>query len=60
MKIDIKYKDILLDALEDRMYKVSMRLNGMRGQAMNRERKRWTRLQKEIERLQHVIYTSEN
>lgn len=55
MNIDVKYKDILLEALEDKMYQISLRLNDMKGMAMTEERKRLTRMQRQIEKLQHLI-----
>lgn len=55
MTIDVKYKEILLEALEDKMYKVSLQLNDLKGSAMTEERSRLTRLQRRIEQLQHLI-----
>lgn len=55
MEINDKYQSVLLEAMEDLMYKISLNLEGMKGQPMGRHRKELTQKQKEIEELQHLI-----
>ena len=55
MKIDPKYQPVLLEALEELMYKYSLELEGLKGQPMTPQRKRLTDKQREIEELQHAI-----
>lgn len=40
LSIDTKYSPILLEALEDMMYKLSLQLNDMKGEPMGKTRKR--------------------
>ncbi|GAA0194311.1 hypothetical protein GCM10009122_57700 [Fulvivirga kasyanovii] len=55
IKIDPKYKPILLEALEDMMYKLSLQLNDLKGKPLDKERKALTQKQTELEQLQHII-----
>ena len=55
MTIDPKYKSILLEALEDLMYKLSLQLEGLKGGPLTNERKELTEKQAMIEELQHLI-----
>lgn len=55
MNIEPKYHDLMLEALEDLMYKVSMQLNDLKGGPLNNERKHLTAKQHLIEELQHKI-----
>jgi hypothetical protein len=59
MDIDKKYKAILLEALEELMYKNSLELAKLKGQPMTKWRKDLTKKQKVIEELQHHISTAE-
>ena len=55
MEIPDKYQAILLEALEDLMYKISLELTPMKGLKMTRERKRLTKKQADIDDLQHLV-----
>ena len=55
MEIDNKYQALLLEAMEDLMYKISLELERMKGQPLTSKRKQLTNKQKEIEELQHLI-----
>ncbi|NND32495.1 MAG: hypothetical protein HKN76_07885 [Saprospiraceae bacterium] len=57
MELPDKYQSLLLEALEDLMYKVSLDLAKMKGQPMTKERRNLTSKQKELERLQHLVLT---
>ena len=56
MELKDKYRPILLEAIEDLMYKISMELESLKGQPMTQRRKFLTKKQKEIEELQHLIF----
>lgn len=58
MKLEQQYQPILLEALEDLMYKVSLQLDTLKGGPLTHERKVLTEKQKQIEELQHLISTS--
>ena len=53
--IDPKYKPILLEALEDLMYKLSLQLDSLKGGPLTKERKDLTAKQDMLEELQHTI-----
>jgi len=55
INIDTKHKDILLEALEELMYKYSLKLSTLKGGPMNKERKSLSEKQGQIEELQHAI-----
>ncbi|WP_424963665.1 hypothetical protein [Ekhidna sp.] len=55
IKIDNKYQPILLEALEELMYKLSLQLDDFKGEPLGDERKRLTKKQAELEKLQHLI-----
>ncbi len=57
IEIESKYQAILLEALEDMMYKISLQLDEMKGEPLGKWRKELTQKQKEIEALQHTIST---
>ena len=59
INLDTKYQPILLEALEDLMYKISLQLEDMKGGPLDRPRKELTKKQALVEELQHVISTSE-
>lgn len=59
MVIDSKYKAILLEALEDLMYKLSMQLEGLKGGPLTKERRELTDKQAMLEELQHQISSME-
>lgn len=60
MDIEPKYKPILLEALEDMMYKVSLQLDNLKGKPLTSERKGLTEKQNLIESLQHLISVSKD
>lgn len=59
MTIDPKYKPVLLEALEDMMYKLSMQLEPLKGKPLTGERKLLTAKQNAVEELQHIVSTAE-
>ncbi len=59
MMIDSKYKPLLLEALEDMMYKLSLQLEDLKGGPLTKERKELTDKQSTIEELQHIISTTD-
>jgi hypothetical protein len=58
MQVDPKHKAILLEALEDMMYKLSLELDALKGKPLTKERKALTKKQELIEELQHLISAS--
>lgn len=59
INIDPKYKPILLEALEEMMYKLSLQLDDMKGQPLGELRKELTEKQTKLEELQRLISSSE-
>ena len=55
LNLDQKYKPILLEALEDLMYKLSLQLEDLKGGPLTKERKDLTEKQNLLEELQHEI-----
>ena len=55
LTIDPKYKSILLEALEEMMYKLSLQLNDLKGGPLTKERTELTDKQNMVEELQHQI-----
>ncbi len=60
MTIDPKFKPILLEALEDMMYKLSLLQETMKGKPLTADRKQLTNKQNLVEELQHQISNSPN
>lgn len=58
MTIDPKYKPILLEALEDLMYKLSLQQERLKGKPLTTERKELTGKQAMVEELQHQVSNS--
>lgn len=58
-EIDPKYKPLLLEAMEELMYKISLQLEDLKGGPLTKERKILTEKQIEAEKLQHIISTAE-
>jgi len=58
IEIDQKHKVLLLEALEELMYKLSITLASLKGQSLTKERKELTQKQVQIEELQHLISAS--
>ncbi|MEO1053225.1 MAG: hypothetical protein AAFX87_21515 [Bacteroidota bacterium] len=57
IKLDTQYQPILLEALEDMMYKISLQLDDLKGGPNTQQRKELTQKQAQIEELQHLIST---
>ena len=55
MLIEPKHKPLLLEALEDVMYKLSLQLENLKGGPLTKERKELTEKQAMLEELQHLI-----
>lgn len=60
MEIDPKYKPLLLEALEELMYKLSLQLSDLKGGPLTKERKTLTQKQTQLEELQHTISTTDD
>lgn len=60
MKIDAKFKPLLLEALEEYMYKLSLQLNDLKGGPLTPERKALTQKQEMLEQLQHLVSSDSN
>ena len=58
IQIDPKFKPLLLEALGEYLYKLSLQLNDFKGQPLTKRRKELTQKQRQIEELQHLIYVS--
>lgn len=59
MKINPKFKPILLEALQDLMYKTALELEDLKGQPLTKIRKELSQKQAQVEELQHYIYNLE-
>jgi hypothetical protein len=55
MVLDPKHKPLLLEALEDLMYKLSLQLENLKGGQLTKERRELTEKQAMLEELQHLI-----
>ena len=55
MELEEHDRALLLEALEELMYKLSLELNDLKGGPLNARRKELTKRQKEVEKLQHTI-----
>ena len=60
ISIDPNNKTLLLEALEELMYKLSLDLARLKGGPMSKERKALTAKQEAIEKLQHEISSFKN
>jgi flagellar biosynthesis chaperone FliJ len=60
MQIDPKYQPVLLEALEELMYQLSLQLEAYKGKPLDRGRKELTSKQRQVEKLQHLISTYED
>lgn len=58
MKINEIQRELLLESLEELMYKTSLELNELKGGPLDSRRKELTRKQKEVEKLQHQVSTA--
>ena len=57
IKLDDKYKNVLLEALEDLMYKLSIEQESYKGMPMDASRKKLTQKQGLVENLQYEVAT---
>ena len=55
LEIDSKYSPLILEALEELMYKLSLQLEELKGKPLDKWRKELTEKQSAIEELQHLI-----
>lgn len=55
ISIDKKYKPILVEALNDYLYKVSLELNKLKGQPLTKRRKELSKKQRLIEELRDKL-----
>ena len=55
ISIDEKYRAILIEVLSDYLYKVSLELNELKGQALTKRRKELSVKQRLIEELRYKI-----
>ena len=59
IKLNIEHKALLLEAMEELLYKLSLELNELKGGPLDRRRKELTQKQQRIEELQHEISISQ-
>ena len=55
IQIDSRYRSLLLEALTEMRYKISLQLETYKGQPMSQQRKELTRKQQEVEQLQYLL-----
>jgi hypothetical protein len=55
ISIDDKYRPILIDVLNDYLYKVSIELNELKGQPLTKKRKELSKKQRLIEELRNKL-----
>ncbi|MFT5168285.1 MAG: hypothetical protein ACI8P3_003526 [Saprospiraceae bacterium] len=58
MEIDLRYKSLLLELLEEKRYQISLELDKLKGEPFTNERKKLTEKQSKLEALQHQIILS--
>lgn len=59
IQIDGTYKAVLLEALNDQLYKVSLELNALKGQPLTNKRKELSRKQRLLEEVRDVVGASD-
>lgn len=57
IEINQKYQPLLLEALEELLYKISLQQEDLKGQPMTKWRKELTKKQTAVEELQRLIST---
>ena len=57
IELDSKYKTILLEAIQEQMYKTSLELENYKGKPLTKERKILTKKQSDLEKLQHLLHS---
>ena len=60
IQIDISYQAVLLEALNDQLYKVSLELNALKGQPLTNKRKELSRKQRLLEEVRDLVSTSDS
>jgi len=55
--IDPKYKTVLIEALEEQMYKTSLELEQYKGKPLTKERKSLIKKQSALEEVQHILHS---
>ena len=60
IQIDISYQAVLLEALNDQLYKVSLELNALKGQPLTNKRKELSRKQRLLEEIRDLVSTSDS
>lgn len=55
ISIDEKYRPVLIEVLNDYLYKVSLELNELKGQPMTKKRKELSKKQRLIEELRSSL-----
>ena len=58
IQLDPKYKTILLEAIEEQMYKTSLELDQYKGKPLTQARKVLIKKQSDLEAIQHAIHTA--
>ena len=56
INIPEKYKDLLLETIEESLYKIALDMDSLKGGPMTPQRKRLDKKQKSLEALQHEIF----
>lgn len=55
IQIDEKYKTVLIEALDDHLYKVSLELNKLKGQPLTSRRKELSKKQRLLEEVRGML-----
>ncbi|MEQ8519626.1 MAG: hypothetical protein RLN79_01090 [Cytophagales bacterium] len=55
IQIPEKYKDLILETIEEALYKIALNMEDLKGGPMTPQRKKLDKKQKELEALQHKI-----
>lgn len=58
LQIETKYQPLVLEALEELMYKISLQLEELKGGPLTKQRKTLTKKQRDLEKMQHQISNS--
>jgi hypothetical protein len=60
MEIDLKYKSLLLEILEEKRYQLSLQLEKLKGKPNTADRKNLSDKQSKLETLQHIVLMANN
>ncbi|MEQ8360554.1 MAG: hypothetical protein RH860_13780 [Cytophagales bacterium] len=55
IQIPEKYKGLILETIEEALYKIALNMEDLKGEPMTPQRKKLDKKQKELEALQHKI-----